>query len=241
MFAQHMLATCKDRGMVCTVMPHGVLFRGGAEKEIRTKFLKEDLLEAIISLPQNLFYGAGIPACLLVMRPNRTGRYPNPNKPASRQGKVLFINADAEYFAGRAQNYLLPEHVEKIASTYERIEDIPGYARCVSFDEISDAANDFNLNIRRYVDNSPLPEPHDVRAHLMGGVPVAEVEANRDLFEAPGFEPSHAFASRSGDPKYYEARAARAHAGHRLCDAPEVPGQGQAGGRGRKARHDDRA
>ena len=124
-------------------------------KEIRTKFLKEDLLEAVISLPQNLFYGAGIPACLLVMRPNRTGRYPNPNKPSSRQGKVLFINANAEYFAGRAQNYLLPEHVEKIASTYERSEYIPGYARCVSIDEISDAANDFNLNIRRYVETPP--------------------------------------------------------------------------------------
>ena len=119
-------------------MPHGILFRGGAEKEIRTKFLKEDLLDAVISLPQNLFYGASIPACLLVMRPNRTSRYPNPNKRASRQGKLLFINADAEYFAGRAQNYLLPEHIEKIASTYEWFEDIPGYARCVSLDEISD-------------------------------------------------------------------------------------------------------
>lgn len=204
MFAQHMLATCKDRGMVCTVMPHGVLFRGGAEKEIRTKFLKEDLLEAVISLPENLFYGAGIPACLLVMRPNRTGRYPNPNKPTSRQSKVLFVNADAEYFAGRAQNYLLPEHVEKIASTYERFEDIPGYSRCVSLEEISEAANDFNLNIRRYVDNSPPPEPHDVRAHLLGGVPVVEVEANRLLFESLGFEPSHAFARRSGDTKYYD-------------------------------------
>lgn len=204
MFAQHMLATCKDRGMVCTVMPHGVLFRGGAEKEIRSKFLKEDLLEAVISLPQNLFYGAGIPACLLVMRPNRTGRYPNLNKPASRRGKVLFINADAEYFAGRAQNYLLPEHVEKIASTYERFEDIPSYARCVSLEEISDAANDFNLNIRRYVDNSPPPEPHNVRAHLVGGVPVTEVEASRPLFQAVGFEPSHAFAMRSGDTKYYD-------------------------------------
>ena len=204
MFAQHMLATCKDRGMVCTVMPHGVLFRGGTEKDIRTKLLKEDLLEAVISLPQNLFYGAGIPACLLVMRPNRTSRHPNPNKPTSRQGKVLFINADAEYFAGRAQNYLLPEHVEKIASTYERFEDIPGYARCVSLEEIADAAYDFTLNIRRYVDNSSPLEPHDVRAHLVGGVPAAEVGANRFLFEALGFEPRHAFAKRPGDTGYYD-------------------------------------
>ena len=82
MFAQHMLAVCKPGGMVTTVMPHGVLFRGGAEKEIRKKFLEQDLIEAIIGLPQNLFYGAGIPACILVMRPNLTGQSPNPNKPA---------------------------------------------------------------------------------------------------------------------------------------------------------------
>src|SRR4030095_6672232 len=92
MFAQHMLAVCKPGGMVTTVMPHGVLFRGGAEKAIRKKFLEEDLIEAIIGLPPNLFYGAGIPACILVMRPNLTGRSPNPNKPENRRGQVLFIN-----------------------------------------------------------------------------------------------------------------------------------------------------
>ena len=132
MFAQHMLAVCKPGGMVATVMPHGVLFRGGAEKEIRKKFLEQDLIEAVIGLPQNLFYGAGIPACILVMRPNLTGQSPNPNKPADRRGQVLFINADAEFHAGRAQNYLRPEHVEKIVSTFDRFEDVPGYARVVS-------------------------------------------------------------------------------------------------------------
>ena len=179
MFAQHMLAVCKPGGMVITVMPHGVLFRGGAEKEIRQKFLAQDLIEAIIGLPPNLFYGAGIPACILVMRPNLTGRSPNPNKPENRRGQVLFINADAEFHAGRAQNYLRPEHVEKIVSTFDRFEDVPGYARRVSLEEIGSPANDWNLNIRRYVDNSPPPEPHDVRAHLLGGVPVAEVQAKR--------------------------------------------------------------
>src|ERR1039457_6873133 len=105
--------------MVATVMPHGVLFRGGAEKEIRKKFLEQDLVEAVIGLPQNLFYGAGIPACILIMRPNLTGQAPNANKPADRRGNVLFINADAEFHAGRAQNYLRPEHVEKVVSRSE--------------------------------------------------------------------------------------------------------------------------
>ena len=204
MFAQHMLAVCKDKGMVCTVMSLGVLFRGGAEKEIRTKFLKQDLIEAIISLPPNLFYGAGIPACLLVMRPNLAGNFPSPNKPKARQGKVLFINADAEFYAGRAQNYLQPQHVEKVASTFERYEDNPGYSKAVSFDEIADPANDFNLNIRRYVDNTPPPEPHDVRAHLIGGIPTAEIEAQRSLFWALNFDPGHAFVSRKGDQLYHD-------------------------------------
>ncbi len=119
MFARHMPAVCKPGGMAATVMPHGVLFRGGAEKKIRKEFLRQDLIEAVVSLPPNLFYGAGIPACILIMRANLTGRTPNPNKPEARRGRVLFVNADAEYLAGRAQNYLRPEDIEKIASTFE--------------------------------------------------------------------------------------------------------------------------
>ena len=204
MFAQHMLSVCKPGGMVATVMPHGVLFRGSAEKQIRKKFLDEDLIEAIISLPQNLFYGASIPACILVMRPNLTGLSQNPNKPEPRRGRVLFINADAEYHAGRAQNYLRPEHIEKIASTFDRFEDVPGYARVVPLAELVGAANDRNCNIRRYVDNTPLPEPNDVRAHLLGGVPIAEVSRKKPLFDALGFEPRRAFAPRPSDSTYYD-------------------------------------
>jgi len=202
MFAQHMLAVCKPGGMVATVMPHGVLFRGGPEGKIRQKFLEQDLVEAVISLPQNLFYGAGIPACILVMRPNLSGKAPNPHKPEQRREKVLFINADAEFHAGRAQNYLRPEHIEKIASTYDRFEDVFGYARVVPLSEIADPANDWNLNIRRYVDNAPPPEPHDVRAHLRGGVPEAEIEARQALFDALGLDPARVFVERPGEPRY---------------------------------------
>lgn len=138
------------------------------------------------------------------MRPNLTGQSPNPNKPAERRGQVLFINADAEFHAGRPQNSLRPEHVEKIVSTFDRHEDIPGYARRVSLAEISSAANDFNFNIRRYVDNSPPPEPHDVRAHLQGGVPVAEVEAKQALCAALSFDPAHVFAPQANDTAYLD-------------------------------------
>jgi type I restriction enzyme M protein len=203
MFAQHMLAVCKPTGVVTTVMPHGVLFRGGSEKEIRKKFVEQDLIEAIIGLPPNLFYGASIPACILVMRPNLAGQSPNPNKPERHRSQILFINADAEFHSGRAQNYLRPEHIEKIVSTFERFEDVLGFARRVALDEISDPANDWNLNIRRYVDNSPPPEPHDVRAHLLGGVPAPEVEAKRPLFDALGFDPFRAFVCREKADAYY--------------------------------------
>jgi type I restriction enzyme M protein len=204
MFAEHMLAVCRPGGMVATVMPHGVLFRGGLEKKIRQAFLREDLIEAIVSLPPNLFYGAGIPACILVMRPNLTGRFPNRSKTEARRGKILFVNADAEFHAGRAQNYLRPEHIEKIASTFERFDDVPDYARRVPVEEITSADNDCNLNIRRYVDNSRPSEPHDVRAHLLGGVPVAEVSAEHPLFEALGFNPAHVFALRATEHAYMD-------------------------------------
>lgn len=193
MFVQHMVAVLRAGGMLATVMPHGVLFRGGEEKKIRQGFIEADLLEAVIGLPPNLFYGTGIPACILIMRAKNS-------KPANRSGKVLFINADAEYFAGRAQNFLRPEHIAKITKTFNDFTDVPGYARVVSREEL--AGNDFNLNIRRYADNAPPPELHDVRAHLLGGVPKAEVAAKQELFNSYGLEINAIFKER--DSHYYD-------------------------------------
>lgn len=187
MFVQHMISVLKPGGMCCTVMPHGVLFRGGKEREIRQGIIADDLLEAVIGLSSNLFYGTGIPACVLVLRAKGA-------KPPEREGKVLFINADREYREGRAQNYLDPEHIEKIASAFERFEDIESFAKVVEYAELEE--NDYNLNIRRYADNAPPPEPQDVRAHLVGGVPKAEVEAKRALFDAHGFDPMRVFVER---------------------------------------------
>jgi type I restriction enzyme M protein len=187
MFVQHMVSVLIANGIAATVMPHGVLFRGGAERAIRTALLDDDVIEAVIGLPPNLFYGTGIPACVLVLRPPGS-------KPAERAGRVLFVNADAEFHAGRAQNHLLPEHVEKIVSAYREFADIPGYAAVVTRAEL--AANDDNLNIRRYADNAPPPEPHDVRAHLHGGVPRAEVDAKAGLFAAHGFTAERVFVDR---------------------------------------------
>ena len=165
MFVQHMLAVLKDDGRMATVMPHGVLFRGGEEREARQLFIDRGYLEAVIGLPGNLFYGTGIPACILVLNKAR----------AAQRDHVLFINADREYREGKAQNHLRPEDIDKIVHAYRAGLDILAYARRVPVAEIK--AEDYNCNIRRYVDNAPPPEPHDVRAHLHGGVPISEVDA----------------------------------------------------------------
>ncbi len=203
MFLQHMLAVTRDGGMVATVMPHGVLFRGGEEKTIRAGIIDADLLEAVIGVAPNLFYGTGIPACILVLRQQvQNGANRVSGKPAERQGKVLFINADREFFEGRAQNYLLPEHIEKIVTTFDEYRAIPGFSAIV--DNAALKANDYNLNIRRYADNAPPPEPHDVRAHLVGGLPKAEVADKAALFNAHGLNPLDLLVER--DAKYYDFR-----------------------------------
>ena len=167
MFVQHMLASLRANGRMATVMPHGILFRGGKEKLIRELFINDDCIEAIISLPPGLFYGTGIPACVLVC---------NKSKPDAIKDKVLFINADREYAEGKKQNRLRPEDIEKINFVFTHRRELPKYSRLVAKSEIVDT-HDYNLNIRRYVDNTPDPEPEDVQAHLIGGIPEAEVSA----------------------------------------------------------------
>lgn len=189
MFVQHMLASLKPDGHMATIMPHGVLFRGGKEKLIREFFINDDLIEAIISLPNGLFYGTGIPACVLVM---------NKYKPDVLRGKVLFINADREYAEGKNQNKLRPEDIEKIDFVFTNKRELLKYSRLVDRGEIVEK-HDYNLNIRRYVDNTPDPEPEDVQAHLVGGVPEAEVQARHSDFAKFGIVADTLFApERSG-------------------------------------------
>lgn len=176
MFVQHMLASCDKKGKVVVVMPHGVLFRGGKEKEIRENMLKADVLEGIISLPPQLFYGTGIPACIMVF---------NKNKPDTLKNKVFILNADKDYAEGKKQNTLRPEDVEKIDFVFTNKIEEANYSKLVDLETIE--KNDFTLNIRRYVDNTPLPEPEDVKAHLIGGVPTSEIEKVQQSL-APKFE-----------------------------------------------------
>ena len=183
MFVQHMLASLKPNGRMATIMPHGVLFRGGKEKLIRELFINDDCIEAIVSLPPGLFYGTGIPSCVLVC---------NKSKPDPLKDTVLFINADREYAEGKNQNRLRPEDIEKIDFVFTHKRELPKYSRLVPKSEIVDI-HDYNLNIRRYVDNTPDPEPEDVQAHLIGGIPEVEVAALTDDFAKFGVNPDLLF------------------------------------------------
>ena len=143
-------------------MPHGILFRGGDEKTIRTGIVKAKILEAVIGLPPNLFYGTGIPACILVINKDRK----------DDKNKILFINSDREFKEGKNQNKLRPEDIEKITHVFDDKIELEKYSRLVSISKLEE--EDFNLNIRRYDDNSPDPEPQDIKAHLHGGIPKKE-------------------------------------------------------------------
>lgn len=183
MFVQHMIASLKPKGRMATIMPHGVLFRGGMEKTIRKGIVDSDLVEAIISLPPALFYGTGIPACIL---------YINKNKEDRLRNKIFFINADAEYGEGKVQNFLRPEDIEKIDYVFTHKVEIDKYSKLVDLKMIAD--NDYNLNIRRYVDNTPEPEAEDVKAHLIGGIPNQEIEELKIQFAKFGLKTKSIFS-----------------------------------------------
>jgi len=171
MFVQHMFSTLKSNGRLAVIMPHGVLFKSGEERRMREWLIKEGYLEAIIGLPPALFYGTGIPACILVINRNA----------ASTRKEVLFINADHEYKVGKVQNILRPEDIEKISFVYRHKRELNAYSRLVKHEVLE--AEEYNCNIRRYVDNSDPAEPHDVRAHLKGGIPESEVEALKGYWD----------------------------------------------------------
>ncbi len=187
MFLQHMIASLRPKGKLATVMPHGILFRGGAEKNIREKIIQADLIEAVIGLPQSLFYGTSIPACIIVI---------NKSKTVDMKGKILFINADAEFGESKVQNFLRPEDIEKITYTYRTKQVFEKYSKLIAIENLKD----FDLNIRRYVDNTPPPEPHDVHAHLLGGVPLVEIESTLSQCYRLQFNPFPFFADK--DEKY---------------------------------------
>ncbi|WP_288060297.1 type I restriction-modification system subunit M [Thiomonas sp.] len=159
-FLLHGFHFLKDEGVMAIILPHGVLFRGGAEERIRTKLLKDGHIDTVIGLPANLFYSTGIPVCILVL------------KKCKKPDDVLFINAAEHFVKGKRQNQLSKEHIDRIVDTYQFRKEAPRYARRVDMAEIE--KNDFNLNISRYISTAVGEEEIDLAATHAGLVDIEQ-------------------------------------------------------------------
>ena len=203
MFLQHMLAVLRDGGL------HGhrdaawrAVPRRRRARHPRRIMIEADLLEAVIGLPANLFYGTGIPACVLVLR-QRQG---NQQRQAGRIARARCCSSTPTASTSRAarRTTCCPSTSRRSSTPSTRLPPVPGFSAIVPISATL-RENDYNLNIRRYADNAPPPEPHDVRAHLLGGVPKAEVQAKAALFSgARAWTRWHCLSS--GMPGYFDFR-----------------------------------
>lgn len=163
----HIIRSLKGAGKGACILPHGVLFRGGAEATIRKQLVRSGYLKGIIGLPANLFYGTGIPACILVL---------DKENAAGRKGLFL-IDASKGFRKDGPKNRLREQDLHKIVDSFTRQADVPRYARMVPLDEIADPKNDFNLNLPRYIDSTEPEDLQDIDGHLRGGIPERDLDA----------------------------------------------------------------
>ncbi len=183
----HIIRSVKSTGKAACILPHGVLFRGNAEAVIRKRLVRSGYLKGIIGLPANLFYGTGIPACILVLDKE--------NAPA-RKG-IFMIDASRGFIKDGNKNRLREQDIHKIVDTFRKQIETPRYARIVPFDEIADPKNDYNLNLPRYIDSTEQEDIQDIDAHLRGGIPDQDINpldaywqvipgVRQELFESAG-------------------------------------------------------
>jgi type I restriction enzyme M protein len=163
----HILHSLKSTGKGACILPHGVLFRGGAEGAIRRNLVQRSYLKGIIGLPPNLFYGTGIPACIVVL--DKEGA-------AARKG-IFMIDASKGFIKDGNKNRLREQDIHRIVDTFTKQTQIPRYSRVVPISEIADAKNDYNLNLPRYIDSTEPEDLQDIDAHLRGGIPNRDIDA----------------------------------------------------------------
>ena len=166
-FLLHLVASLNSTGKGAIIMPHGVLFRGNKEADIRRRLVRHGLIRGVIGLPANLFYGTGIPACIVVIdKENAVGR----------RG-IFMIDASKGFWKDGAKNRLRERDIHRIVDVFTEQREVPGYSRIVPSTEIANEANDYNLNIPRYIDSSEPEDLHDLAAHLHGGIPNRDINA----------------------------------------------------------------
>ena len=162
----HIIRSMKSNGKAACILPHGVLFRGNAEGVIRKKLVRSGYLKGIIGLPANLFYGTGIPACILVLD----------KKNANARKGIFMIDASKGFIKDGNKNRLREQDIHRIVDTFNRQADTPRYARMVPFEEIDDPKNDYNLNLPRYIDSTEPEDIQDIDGHLRGGIPERDID-----------------------------------------------------------------
>ena len=173
-FLLHALTSLKSTGKAAIIMPHGVLFRGNAEAEVRKRLLQQGYIKGIIGLPANLFYGTGIPACIVVLDKEN----------ASARTGVFMIDASKGFMKEGPKNRLRSQDIHKIVDTFTNQREIARYSRMVPMREIADHKNDYNLNIPRYIDSSEPEDLQDLDAHINGGIPNRDLDALSDYWDA---------------------------------------------------------
>ena len=166
-FLLHIVKSLKSTGKGAVILPHGVLFRGNAEAEIRKNLIKKGYIKGIIGLPPNLFYGTGIPACIIVL--DKEG--------AEARTGIFMIDAGKGYIKDGNKNRLREQDIHKIVDVFNRQLEIPKYSRFVPLEEIADKKNDYNLNIPRYIDTQETEDIQDIEAHLLGDIPSVDIDA----------------------------------------------------------------
>jgi type I restriction enzyme M protein len=173
-FLLHAIKSLKSSGKAAVILPHGVLFRGNAEATIRKNLLKQGLIKGVIGLPSNLFYGTGIPACIIVI---------DKEKAAGRTG-VFVIDASKGFIKDGNKNRLRSQDIHRIVDVFNNQTEIDGYSRLVPLAEIAEPKNDYNLNISRYIDSSEPEDIQDLIAHLQGGIPDHDLDLLADYWDA---------------------------------------------------------
>jgi type I restriction enzyme M protein len=171
-FLLHLVVSLKSKGKGAIILPHGVLFRGNKEADIRRALIQRGLIKGIIGLPANLFYGTGIPACIVVIDKEHADARRDPET-----GGIFMIDASKGFLKDGNKNRLRAQDIHKIVDVFNYQRDLPRYARRVPLAEIASPANDYNLNLPRYIDSSEPEDLHDLDAHLNGGIPDRDIDA----------------------------------------------------------------
>ena len=174
-FMLHILSSLESTGKGAVILPHGVLFRGNVEADIRKNIIKKGYIKGIISLPPNLFYGTGIPACIIVLD----------KAEAAKRNAIFMIDASKSFFKDGNKNRLRHQDIHKIVDVFTKQIELPKYSRLVNINEVE--RNDFNLNIPRYIDNSEEEDIQDIGAHLFGGIPNHDIEALGEILASLSF------------------------------------------------------